>query len=87
MKLNPNFPDEVYSRAHAEYPRAVALKGLYAMAFFGHGRPKDLDHKETCGSVWRGLVRKHLKAYTAELYTINPVATILEGRSLWHRRG
>lgn len=63
MRLNPNFPDEVYGRAHAEYPNAVARKGLYAMAFFGHGRPKDLDHKETCESVWRGLVRKYLSLY------------------------
>ncbi len=66
MRLNPNFPIEVYSRAHVEYPRAVGAKSLYGVAFFGHGRPKDLDHKETTGSIWRGLVRKHLRQYAAE---------------------
>ena len=66
MKPNPNFPDEVYARAHTEYPNAVAGKGLYCVAFFGHGRPNNLNHKETTESVWRGLIRKHLREYAKE---------------------
>lgn len=66
MKANKNFPVEVYRRADREYPQAVGDRGLYCVAFFGHGRPSDLTHKETCESVWRGLVRKHLRAYAGE---------------------
>ena len=66
MKPNENWPVEVFRRAHKEYPRAVGDLGLYCMAFFGHGRPRDLEHKETCDSVWAGLCRKHLRAYAAE---------------------
>lgn len=61
MRPNSNWPDEVFRKAHLEYPNAVAKKGLYCMAFFGHGRPSNLDHKETCESVWRGLCRKYLR--------------------------
>ncbi len=61
MKPNPAFPIRVYQDAHMEYPQAVAAKGLYTVAFFGHGRPSNLAHKETCESIWRGLVRKHLR--------------------------
>ena len=61
MKPNPHFPISVYRQAHVEYPKAVADKGLYAMAFFGHARPAELTHRETTESVWRGLVRKHLR--------------------------
>ena len=63
MKPNPNWPIAVYQKAHAAYPDAVAKKGLYCMAFFGHGRPSSLNHKETCESVWRGLVRRCLREY------------------------
>ena len=66
MRPNPSYPVEVYRRAHLEYPQAVGNKGLYAMAFFGHGRPLNLTHRETTESVWRGLIRKHLRAYIAE---------------------
>ena len=65
MRPNPHWPVAVYRRAHLEYPRAVGEKRLYCVAFFGHGRPKDLEHKETCESVWRGLVRRYLREYAA----------------------
>lgn len=66
MKPNPNFPATVYMRAHLDYPREVAQHGLYCVAFFGHGRPRNLTHKRTTESLWRGLVRKHLRAYIPE---------------------
>ena len=62
MKPNPNWPDVVFRSAHQDFPNAVGAKGLYCMAFFGHGRPSGLTHKETPESVWRGLCRKHLRA-------------------------
>lgn len=58
-----SLPTEVYMRAHLAYPDAVAEKGLYCMAFFGHGRPRDLNHRETTSSVWRGLIRRCLREY------------------------
>jgi len=61
MKPNNNFPVSVFQKAHAAYPQAVSNKGLYAVAFFGHARPTELTHKETCESVWRGLVRYYLR--------------------------
>lgn len=61
MKPNRNFPVAVYMKAHLAYPDAVAQKGLYGMAFFGHGRPTNLRHNETCESIWRGLIRKYLR--------------------------
>ena len=63
MRPNNNWPVNVYRKAHLLYPNVVASKDLYAMAFFGHSRPKNLIHKETCESVWRGLVRKCLREY------------------------
>lgn len=62
MKPKSTYPISVYQKAHAEYPKAVARKGLYCVAFFGHSRPKNLKHKETCESIWRGLIRKHLQS-------------------------
>lgn len=50
-----------FQNAHLQYPAAVGAKSLYGVAFFGHGRPKNLDHKETTSSIWRGLVRKCLR--------------------------
>jgi len=66
MKPNINYPVEVYRRAHRDYPGAVGAVGLYGVAFFGHGRPHNIGHKETCESVWRGLVRMHLRKYANE---------------------
>ncbi len=63
MRINKNWPDAVFSAAHVDYPAAVGLRGLYGVAFFGHGRPSDLGHKETTGSIWRGLCRKKLREY------------------------
>ena len=61
MKPNASWPNEVFSRAHAEYPKAVAKAGLYATAFFGHVPPADA--KQTTESVWRGLLRRTLRDY------------------------
>ncbi len=61
MKPNPNFPVRVYQEAHRLYPDRVAKKSLYCMAFFGHSRPANLDHKETTESIWRGLIREILR--------------------------
>ena len=65
MKPNPNYPVAVYTEAHRRYPDAVAERGLYCVAFFGHGRPADLDHRETTESIWRGLVRQVLAEHVA----------------------
>jgi len=61
MKPNNNFPVSVYRNAHAKYGAAVGAKGLYCVAFFGHSRPANLGHRETCESIWRGLIRAELK--------------------------
>jgi len=63
MKPSPRWPVEAYRRAHAAYPAAVAARSLYGVAFFGHGRPLGVAHRETCESVWRGLVRRALREY------------------------
>jgi hypothetical protein len=66
MKPKESWPIAVFQKAHAEYPKEVGKHGLYAMAFFGHSRPIDLDHQRTCGSVWRGLCRRLLREYIQE---------------------
>ena len=67
-------PLGVWRLAHALYPQAVAAKSLYCVAFFGHGRPRDLDHLETTSSIWRGTVRRALRDYIASPYLRGLVA-------------
>jgi len=56
-------PDAVYQEAHRRYPNAVGQHELYCVAFFGHGRPRNLQHKRTTESIWRGLLRECLDQY------------------------
>lgn len=56
-------PLAVYREAHRQYPNAVGTDSLYGVAFFGHSRPRNLDHLRTTESIWRGLLRKCLQQH------------------------